>query len=127
MNTLLWFLQIALALFSLAGGAYKVFMFDELAKVPATGALPRGGWGALGVFEMLCAVLLIVPAATNWMPAVTPLAAAALALESLALAGLYARYSLELTATNPLVWVVVMALMATFVAYGRYGLRPPAR
>ena len=126
MNVLLWVLQVALALLSLGGGAYKVFMFDELAKVPAMDALSRGGWGALGVFEMLCAVLLVVPAAANWMPVLTPLAAAALALESLALAGLYARYSLELTATNPLVWVVLMALMAAFVAYGRYyALRPP--
>ena len=126
MKILLWIFQVALALLSFAGGVYKVFMFDELAKVPATGALGRGGWGALGVFEMLCAVLLIVPAATNWMPVLTPLAAAALVLESLALAGLYARYSLELTATNPLVWVVVMGLMATSVAYGRYAIRPPA-
>ena len=126
MNVLLWVLQVALALLSLGGGAYKVFMFDELAKMPAMGALSRGGWGALGVFEMLCAVLLVVPAATNWMPVLTPLAAAALALESLALAGLYAQYSLKLTATNPLVWVVVMGLMAAFVAYGRYALRPPA-
>ena len=126
MNVLLWVLQLALALLSLGGGAYKVFMFDELAKVPAIAALPRGGWGALGVFEMLCAVLLVVPAAANWMPVLTPLAAAALALESLALAGLYARYSLELTTTNPLVWVVVIGLMAAFVAYGRYALRPPA-
>jgi hypothetical protein len=126
MNVLLWVLQIALALLSLAGGAYKVFMFDELAKVPAAGALSRGGWGALGVFEMLCAVLLVVPAAAKCMPVLTPLAAAALALESLALAGLYAQYSLKLTVTNPLVWVVLMGLMAAFVAYGRYALRPPA-
>ena len=70
-------------------------MFDELAKMPAMGALSRGGWGALGVFEMLCALLLVVPAAANWMPVLTPLAAAALALESLALAGLYAQYSLN--------------------------------
>jgi len=126
MNVLLWVFQVALALLSFAGGAYKVFMFDELAKVPTTGALSRGGWGALGVFEMLCAILLIVPAGAKWMPFLTPLAAAALALESLALAGLYARYSLKLTATNPLVWVVVMGLMAVFVAYARYALRPPA-
>jgi hypothetical protein len=56
----------------------------------------------------------------------TPLAAAALALESLALAVLYARYSLALTAANPLVWVAVGALIAAFVAYGRYTLRPAA-
>jgi len=126
MNVVLWVLQLALAVLSLAGGAYKVFMFDELANMPAMSALSRGGWGALGVFEMLCAVLLIVPAATKWRPVLTPLAAAALALESLALATLYAQHSLQLTATNPLVWVVVMGLMAVFVAYGRYALRPAA-
>ena len=126
MNVVLWVLQVALALLAFAGGAYKVFMFDELAKMPAMSALSRGGWGALGVFEMLCAVLLIVPAAAKWKPSVTPLAAAALALESLALAALYAQHSLQLTATNPLVWVVVMGLMAVLVAYGRYALRPPA-
>jgi hypothetical protein len=92
--------------------------------VPAAGALSRGGWGALGVFEMLCAVLLVVPAAVKWMPVLTPLAAAVLALESLGLALLYARYSLELTAANPLVWVVVIGLTAAFVAYGRYALAP---
>jgi hypothetical protein len=56
----------------------------------------------------------------------TPLAAAALALESLALAVLHARYSLALTAANPLVWVVAGALIAAFVAYGRYALGPAA-
>ncbi|HJZ69820.1 MAG TPA: DoxX family protein [Blastocatellia bacterium] len=124
MNILLWILQIALALFCLAGGAYKNFQFEELAKMPATAALSRGGWGAIGVFEMLCAVLLVVPAATKWMPVLTPLAAAALAMESLALAWLFARYSLKLTAVNPLVWVVGMGLVAAFVGYGRYALRP---
>ena len=49
-------LQVALALLSLA-------------KVGAMGALSRGGWGALGVFEILCTVLLVVPAATNWIRA----------------------------------------------------------
>jgi DoxX-like family len=69
------------ALLSFAGGAYKVFMFHELAKVPTTSALSRGGWGALGAFEMLCAILLIVPTAAKWVPVLTPLAAAALAGE----------------------------------------------
>jgi hypothetical protein len=124
MNLLLWILQIALALVYFAGGAYKTFMFDELASQLT--ALPRGGWSALGVFEMLGAVLLVVPAAAKWMPVLTPLAAAALALETLALAVLYAQYSLEVAVTNPLVWSVVMGLLVAFVAYGRYALRPPA-
>src|SRR5437867_8330826 len=118
MNVLLWVLQIALAFLYLSGGAYKVFKFDALANHMR--ALSRGGWRALGVLEMLGAVLLIVPAAAQWMPVLTPLAAAALALETLALAGLYARYSIKLAATNPLVWAVVMGLLSAFVAYGRY-------
>ena len=118
MNVLLWILQLALALLYLAGGSYKVFMFDELASQMV--ALSRGGWRALGVLEMLGAVLLVVPAAAQWMPILTPLAAGALALETLALAGLYARYSLKLAATNPMVWAVVMGLLSAFVAYGRY-------
>ena len=126
MHVVLWIFQIVLAFQSFAGGAYKLFKFDEIAKVPAMGALPRGGWGAIGVFEMVCGILLVVPAATKWMPTLTPLAATVLALESLALAGLYGRYSLTLAATNPMVWVIMGALMAAFVAYGRYGLKPLA-
>ncbi|HWO14566.1 MAG TPA: DoxX family protein [Polyangiaceae bacterium] len=124
MNVLLWVLQAALALLYLSGGAYKVFSFDELANQLT--ALSRGGWRALGVIEMLGAVLLVVPAATKKLPLLTPLAAAVLALETLGLAALYARYSLELAATNPLVWSVVMGLLVAFVAYGRYALRPSA-
>ena len=126
MNALLWIAQIALALLCLAGGAYKVFMFDQVANEIWYRALPRGGWSALGVFEMVCGILLILPAAAGWRPALTPLAGAALALEALGLAALYGRYSLRLTAANPLVWAVVMGLLAASVAYGRYALRPPA-
>ena len=111
MNILLWVLQVALAFLYLSGGAYKVFKFDALANHMR--ALPRGGWRALGVLEIVGAVLLIVPAAA-------PIAAAVLALETLGLAALYARYSLKLAATNPMVWAAVMGLLAAFVAYGRY-------
>ena len=124
MNVLLWVIQVALALLYLAGGSYKASKYDALANQMR--ALPRGGWRVLGVLEMVGAVLLIVPAAANWMPILTPLAAAALALETLALAGLYARYSLKLAATNPMVWAAVMGLLVAFVAYGRYALRPLA-
>ena len=111
MNVLLWVLQGALAFLYVSGGAYKVFKFDALANHMR--ALPRGGWRALGVLEIVGAVLLIVPA-------VAPLAAALLALETLGLAALYARYSLKLAATNPMVWAVVMGLLAAALAYGRY-------
>ncbi len=126
MKVFLWILQIVIALLCLAGGSYKLFSFDELAKMPQTAVLPRAGWGALGVFEIICGILLIIPSATKWMPALTPVAAAALAVECLILAAVYARFSLKLAATNPLVWVAGIAVMAIFVAYGRFALRPLA-
>jgi hypothetical protein len=122
MNILLWVLQAALAFLYLSGGFFKAFKFAELAN--QFSALPHAAWRALGVLEMLGAVLLIVPAATKWMPVLTLGAAAVLALEGLGLAALFASYSLKLTAENPLVWNVVMGLLAAFVAYGRYALAP---
>jgi VIT1/CCC1 family predicted Fe2+/Mn2+ transporter len=122
MNVLLWVLQAVLAFLYLSGGYFKAFKFDELASQYS--ALSHGGWRALGVLEMLGAMLLIVPAATKWMPVITPVAAALLALENLALAAMFAKYSLKLTVENPLVWNVVMGLLAAFVAYGRFALSP---
>ena len=124
MNALLWVLQVGLALLYFAGGAYKTFMFDELAG--QMGVLSRGGWRTLGILEVVCAVLLVFPAAARWVPALTPIAAAALALETLVLAGLYARNSLQLAPTNPMVWAAVMGVLVAFVAYGRYAVRPLA-
>ena len=118
MNILLWILQLALAFLFFSGGAYKVFKFDGLAKHMS--ALPRSGWSALGVLEIVGAVLLVVPAALKVMPVLTPLAAAVLAVESLALAALYARYSLKPAASNPMVWALVMGVLAAVVASGRY-------
>lgn len=126
MNVIVWIVQIALALLAVAGGAFKVFMFDELAKVPAAASLSQGAWSALGVLEMVCGALLILPAALRWMPRLTPIAATVLALESLGLAVLYGQYSTELVATNPLVWAALMALAAIFVVYGRSRRSPEA-
>src|SRR6266540_167111 len=106
MNILLWSLQAVLAFLYISGGAYKLLKFDQLASHMT--ALPRGGWRTLGVLEILGALLLVVPAAANWMPVLTTIAAAVLALETLGLAALYARVSLKLAATNPMVWAVVM-------------------
>lgn len=120
MDVLLSVVQVLLALLSIAGGAYKVLMYDQLAKMPYGGALPRGGWAALGVFEVLCGLLLVIPVAKRHL---TPIAASALALESIGLAVFYGRYSLEVSPSNPLVWVVVMSVMAAFIAFGRFALQ----
>ena len=123
MNRILWVLQVTLAFFYFAGGFYKLTKSDVLAgQVPAIG---RGGWRALGLVEVLGAVLLIVPAVLRWMPSLTPFAAAVLTAETLALAvTFYKRYSLKLTPKNPTLWPLVMGVLVAILAYGRYVLVP---
>lgn len=118
MKVFLWGLQTVLAFLYLSGGAYKAFMFEELAKHPV--GFTRPVWTALGALEITGAILLIVPAATKWMPVLTPIAAAVLALETLTLAGLYARHSLAFTVENPMAWAIVMGLLAVVVTYGTF-------
>jgi VIT1/CCC1 family predicted Fe2+/Mn2+ transporter len=124
MDILLWIIQGLLALLCLAGGGTKVFKFDEMAKQPPMTAIPLAGWRALGLVEMLGAILLIVPAAISWMPELTVVAAAVLALENFILATIYAKHSFKLVASNPLVWAVIIGLLAAFVSYGRFALSP---
>lgn len=121
MNVLLWVVQVLLALLSLGGGSYKLLAYEQFAKMPAAAAIPHGGWIAIGAFEIICGILLIVPIAKGRL---IPIAATALAIESIALAVVYARYSTEVTAQNPLVWVVLMAVMASFIAFGRFTAKP---
>lgn len=122
MNIVLWTLQVLLAMLYLAGGAFKALNPEDVAKqIPA---LSKGGWVALGAFEVLGGLLLLAPVVSPGSGSVIPWVASALALETLALAVLYARYSLKLVPQNPLVYAGVMGLVAVFVAYGRYALSP---
>lgn len=122
MNVLLWLCQIVAAFLYVMGGGFKTFNPDDVRKqIPA---LPRAAWQAVGVFEVVGGLLLVVPAAVGWRPELTPLAATALTLETVILASVYASYSLKMAPTNPLVFAVPMALLAAFIAYGRYYLSP---
>jgi uncharacterized membrane protein YphA (DoxX/SURF4 family) len=119
MTVFVWILKILLAVLYVAGGAFKMFMSDQL--VSQFAGIPRPVWGALGIIEMVGGVLLVVPAALKWMPSLTPAAAVVLAVETLALVVLYAGYSLTLRAENPLVWAAVMFVLVAFLAYATYG------
>src|SRR4051794_30238759 len=115
MNILLWVLQLLAALLFGASGVMKVFMFDKMSEgVPSFGALPRRAWTGLGILELVCAAGLIVPAAFHWQPALTVLAAAVLALESLVFIGVHVKYR-EMT---PIIMSGVLGLLMAFIAYG---------
>jgi len=124
MNTLLWVLQILAALLYGASGVMKVFMFDKVSgDVPSFGALPREAWMALGILELVCVVGLIVPAALRWHPALTVVAAAVLAIESLVFIGVHVKYH-EIA---PIIMSGVLGLLMAFIAYGRMVLQPISR
>jgi len=121
MNVLLWVLQVLAALLYGASGVMKVFLFDEVSQdVRSFDALPRGAWTALGFLELVCAVGLIVPSAFRWRPALTVVAAAVLAIESLVFIWVHAQYG-EIA---PIVFSAVLGLLMAFLAYGRRVLKP---
>jgi DoxX-like family len=121
MHILLWVLQVLAALLYGASGVMKVFMFEKIsADVRSFGALPREAWMALGILELVCAVGLIVPAALHWQPALTVVAAAVLAIESLVFIGVHVKYR-EVT---PIIMSAVLGLLMAFIAYGRMVLKP---
>lgn len=121
MNVVLWVLQALLAaLFALAGSA-KVFMFEKIADgVASSEALSRGAWMWVGVLELLCALALVVPAATGRLAILAPIAGVCLALEGVAVAWLHYSYA----EYPPLVFTLLLATFAAFVAYGRLAVRP---
>jgi len=121
MNILLWVVQILAAVLYGSSGVMKVFLFDKVSKnVPSFGALPRPAWTALGIFELVCTVGLIVPAAFHWQPLLTVAAASALAIESLVFIGVHVKYR-EVT---PIIMSGVLGLLLAFLAYGRMALQP---
>jgi len=121
MNIVLWVLQVLAALLYGASGVMKVFMFDKVSKeVPSFGALPREAWLALGILELVCTVGLIVPAGVHWRPALTVVAAAVLAIESLVFIGVHVKYR----EIPPFILSGVLGLLMAFIAYGRMALKP---
>jgi hypothetical protein len=121
MNILLWVLQVMLAWLSIAGGYYQIFKIDELQKsVAAMRALPHALWAFFGALGCVAGLALILPGATNVLPVLTPIAAAVVAAESVLISGLYLYYG----DSAPIPFSVAMAIMALFISYGRFALKP---
>jgi hypothetical protein len=121
MNVFLWVLQAVLAvLFGMAGAA-KIFMFEKIADgVASNQALSRGAWTWIGVLEVLCALAFVAPAATGRLAVLAPIAGVCLAVEGLAVAWLHYSYS----EYSPVVFTLLLAIFAAFVAYERLAVRP---
>jgi hypothetical protein len=115
MNILLWVLQILLALYYTMGGIYQL----NTEKLPRAwlSVLPKPAWMVLGTLQILFALGLVLPGAARVLPNLTPVAAVCLIVETLSVAVRFTRFP-------GILWSVVPALLAAFVAYGRIALNP---
>jgi hypothetical protein len=121
MNVLLWVLQSVLTWFCLAGGAYQMMKIDDLKKVAASmRELPKGLWTFFGFCSILAGLGLILPGVLHVMPVLTPAAAAGVAAENAVISGIYVRYGDK----APLKFSLAIAVLAAFIAYGRFVLSP---
>jgi len=120
MNTLLWVLQILLALHTAIGAVWK-FSNSEQA-VPSLNAIPHGVWLAMSVVELLFSSALILPALHKPLAILAPIAAACIAAEMLLFCAVHV-YS-DNAAYGSMVYWLVVAAICTFIAYGRFVLKP---
>ncbi|MGO9481752.1 MAG: DoxX family protein [Candidatus Kryptoniota bacterium] len=114
MNIVLWVLQILLALWNIAGGGFIINNHEKAAGEWALSALPKLVWIFLGVLQILLALGLILPGSKLRKP--TAIAAACLSALSLLGIALYAKYA----GFPGILWGVVPATLAGFVAYKRW-------
>jgi putative oxidoreductase len=122
MTYALWIVQGLLALLFLALGSMKLaFPVDEMAaQMGLPGLLIR----FIGLSEVLGAIGLIVPALTRIRPGLVAAAATGLATIALLATGFHLLNGDGLAIAS---FPLVVALLAGFVAYGRWRLAPHRR
>ena len=121
MNIFLWILQIILALHTLTGVVWK-FSHTAEQTMPSLKVIPPNGWLILAVFEVLCALGLILPAIYKPSGISAPLGAIGIAMVMLAFCAIEL-HSANINMGSITYWLVVTAVCG-FIAYGRLRLRP---
>ena len=114
MNIMLWVLQIALAFLCISGGLYKITHFEQLqGMMVSLRALPKVLWMFFGGFEALAGLGLVLPALSSY-------AAAAIADIN---RGDHHRFHQD-GGDAPVPYTAIGAVLAAFIAYGRFVLKP---
>jgi uncharacterized membrane protein YphA (DoxX/SURF4 family) len=119
MNIVLWIVAGLLALAFLAAGGMKLGRSKQAlaATMGWVEDVPAGLVKTIGLLEVLAAIGLILPAALDIAPILTPLAATGLVLTMLGAMVVHARRKeFQALPVN-----VVLLLLAAFVAWGRFG------
>jgi hypothetical protein len=118
MHKVLWIIQALLALLFLwAGGIKLVLTIEEMTAVMS---LPGWFLRFLGVAEILGGLGLVLPGMLRIRPELTPLAACGLVGIMIGATWI----TLQTMSLSQALIPLVVGLLAAFVAYGRYRLRP---
>jgi uncharacterized membrane protein YphA (DoxX/SURF4 family) len=118
-NIALWVIQILLAIAFLVSGITKAIRPSEKLRVEFTELQP-GVIRLVAVAEVLGALGLILPGVTGIAPALTPVAAAGLAIIMVGAVVTHARrHEVKSVVVN-----VVLLALTVVVAVGRFGLFP---
>lgn len=121
MNTVLWILQVVLALVFLASGSMKVFRYDVAReRTRFAQVAPRQLVTFVGAAELLGAVGLVLPAATGILPWLTPLAAAGLVMVMLGASLFHVR----LREYSGVLMTTTILLLSMVIVYGRWVAMP---
>jgi hypothetical protein len=117
LHVALWIVQVLLAAFFLMAGVnHGLKPIAEAARSsPWITGIPTWLARVIGFAELAGAVGVVLPAATRVMPWLTPLAAAGLAL----IMALAVPFHMMRGEANVVVFNIVPALLAAFVAWGR--------
>ena len=119
MNTVLWVLQVLLAVAFFAHGVMMVAPPPEIAA-QMNASLPRWFQLFLGVAEVLAAVGLTLPGLTRILPWLVSWAAAGIIVVMVSATG----YHLARGEVSSAVITLILLAMAAFVAYMRYRVLP---
>jgi uncharacterized membrane protein YphA (DoxX/SURF4 family) len=118
-NTLLWVVQVLLALVFLGGGLMKLLR-TKAALEPSMGFVANYSAAqvkGIGAVEVLAALGLILPALTGVVPVLTPLAAVGVVLIMIGAVVTHGRRGEHAHLTMN----VLLLVLALVVAWGRFG------
>jgi uncharacterized membrane protein YphA (DoxX/SURF4 family) len=120
-DLILWVVQVVLGAIFIMAGFIHAFRYEKAReRLPWVGALPRKVVILDGIVEILGGVGVILPRLTNFLPWLTPVAAAGLAAVmaiAMALHAMRKEYS-------AIAMTGFLLLLAVFVAVGRWFLAP---
>jgi hypothetical protein len=119
MNALLWILQVLLAVAFFAHGAMLLFPPASIVE-QMNASLPRWFQVFLGAAEVAAAIGLTLPGLIRVKPGFVPLAAAGILIVMVAAT----IFHLQRSEWSSAVTTLVLLLMATFVAYARWRVKP---